>query len=843
MKKFLGILLALSMIFTTLPCFAYSDVSDREDITVLSDLGIIDGFEDNTYRADEDLTRAQLVKVICSLLGYTNLSTCNTSFTDVDSSHWASGYISFAHSKGIIVGFEDGTFRPEEKVSYEQAVKMVVCTLGYEPAAIALNSGNWYNGYLNIASSIGVTKNVDGYVGMNFTRGAMAKLLYNALSAQMMDMSSWGTNGAEYEKSDDTIMSKYLEVEKWEGILESTPYMSYMNGNNKAIVTLEKNATLYLYDGKTKVDNFKAAVCDKYIEDLLGKKVVCYVGEDDKGEWRIFSIAEKDNYNSILTVKASDVEKDNDGNVSYDNGNKMIKVKLADSVKYIRNYEELAGVWEPTTANGNIIFVDNDRDNYYDYVIDFDYNRIGSVVSDIENYDGIISFDAEGIDEYDPDDEDVRIVVIRDGKTAQISDIQIDDTITVIGDDNSSFKIYLVSSKTVSGLVKGINKSENTVTIGNQEYDYSIDPDVNLTFNLNDNITAYFNVDNEIVSVDTDNIAINKYGMILRYYEDTNEEVAKVEVLFSNGTNGTYEIADNKKSEVATVVGFTGRLKYAKLAASLYQITLRNKDNRITKVKPVSYDIDAVTTGKTYDEETMTFGPIDIDNSTVLFSVEQSEDGYVRAEDVSIGQATDFFTDEEGEDFTLYPYVNRNEVYSILIGTGITGTISNKNDVVIVESVSTTIIDSEDDTGYLVIGMQGGKEVEYTLYDCVQPSEGDIILLGTKDNGVYKKYTVLMTADDIQTATDDTTTGKVRELFGKVDRENTTSTRLYIENGSNVLMKSSANYTLVDYTGSRLKVEKKTKGINIFGSEKYNSYVYVRYYDDVQSEVIVYRFD
>lgn len=843
MKKFLGILLALSMIFTALPGFAYSDISNREDITILSDLGIIDGFEDNTFRANEDLTRAQLVKVICSLLGYTNLSTCDTSFTDVDSSHWASGYISFAYSKGIIIGFEDGTFRPEEKVSYEQAVKMVVCVLGYEPAAIALGSGKWYNGYLNIASSIGVTKNVDGYVGMNFTRGAMAKLLYNALSTQMMDMSSWGTNGVKYEKSEDTIMSKYLEIEKWEGIVANTPYMSYMSGNDKAVLTLEKNATLYLYNGKTKTDNFKAAVCDKYVEDLLGKKVVCYVGEDDKGEWKVFSIAEKDNYNSSLVIKAVDVETDNDGNVFYDNGNKMVKVKLADSVKYIRNYEELTGIWEPQTANGNVIFVDNDRDNYYDYVIDFNYNRIGSVVSDIENYDGIISFDAEGIDEYDPDDENVRIVVARDGKIAQVSDIQINDTITVIGDDDSNFKIYLVSSKTVSGLVKGINKNENTVTIGNQEYGYSIDPTVNLVFNLNDNITAYFNIDDEIIFIDTDNIAINKYGMILRYYEDTNEEIAKIEVVFSNGSRGIYEIADNKKAEIATEIGFTGRLKYANLVDSLYQITLRNKDNKITKVRSVDYDADAIAIGKTYDEETMTFGPIDIDNSTILFSVEQTQDGYVRAEDVAIGQATDFFTDDEGEDFVLYPYINRNEVYNILIGTGITGTISNKSDVVVVESVSTTVIDSEDDTGYQVIGMRGGKKVEYMLYDCEQPSEGDIILLGTKSNGVYKKYTVLATAETVQTTTDDVTTGKIRELFGKVDRKNTTSTRLYIENGSDVLMKSSANYILIDCTGSRLKVEKKTKGINIFGSEKYNSYVYVRYYDDVQSEVIVYRFN
>lgn len=843
MKKILGILLAMSMLFTTLSVSAYSDISNREDITVLTDLGIIDGFEDNTFRADEDLTRAQLVKVICTLLGYTDISTCDTSFSDVKANHWASGYINFASSKGIVAGFEDGTFRPDDKVSYEQAVKMVVCALGYEPAAKATVSNNWYNGYLNIASSIGVIKGVNGTVGKNFTRGSMAKLLYNALTTQMMDVSSWGSNGNEYSKTEDTILSKYLEIEKWEGILSYTTYMNYMAGGDETEVRLA-DSVVYDYENKKTMEAFSPAKCDKNVEDLLGKKVICYAGEDDKGDYRVFSIAEKDNYNTAITIKASKIVDATTDYVQYENENgKLVKLNLADSVTNICNYAEVAA-FDPATANGYITFVSNDNDKEYDYIIYFDYDVLGSVVKDIEKYDDIISFDAEDIDEFDYEDDDVTIIVKKDGKTVDITDITVDDVISVVG--TGDFKVYFVSSKNISGKVTGIDTADKTVTIDGKKYDYN-----GVTFTLSDYVTAYFNIDDEIVAIDTDDIAINKYGMILRAYENSNDDTYKLEVLLSNGIKTTYDVSEKRVATVKSIIngklGFeTGRLTYEKVADSIFSLTIKNSTNEVTAIKAASVGDIAKVENKTFDEETMTFGPIDINKSTVMFSVEEKDNATdeVKANDVSVGAAVDFFVDDEGEDFTLYPLVPRNEIYSIIVGTGISGVVSHKSDAVIIETVTTSYVEEEDDTGYVITGLQGGKEVEYTLFDCAEPSKGDVILIGTKDNGVITKYTTLVKADDINTTIiNGAVTGKVKEYAGLIDRDNTDNTRLYFDNGTNILLKSSANYTLVDCTGTKITVEKKTKGISIFGSaDKYKSYAYVRYYDDTQTEVIVYRF-
>lgn len=853
MKKFIGILLTITICLSMfcVPTFAYSDVkANSEAIQVLSDLNILDGFEDGTFREDEQLTRAQAAKVMCCLLGYSDVTTGNTSFTDVPSTHWASGYINAAQAAKIIVGFEDGAFRPEEPVTYEQIVKMVVCALGYEPAAISIGKGEWYNGYLNIASSIGIIKGVNGAVGKNATRGQFAVLLYNALDAQLMDVSSWRGDGKnEYQKTDDTILSKYLEIDKWEGVVSRTPYVEYAAGGDRPMFGLI-NAQRYAYDGKKIDENFEVAYCNKDVESYLGKKVVCYVGEDKTDERVIFSVAEKEKTNDSLTINAVDVDRIEDNTIFYDTNTSKSnqKVKLSKEIMIVEDYDVFFGDITDLNfdnAKGSITFINNDNTFEYNVVI-YNVDVKVAVVKDIEEYDDVISFETLGtgnlydIDEYDPD-EDIKIVIIKDGKTAEITDIDIDDTVSMIGDDN--FKIYFVSSKTITGKVTGITGEDNTVTIDRKEYKYDTTYLSDTDFVLSDEATFYFSVDDMIVASDVTEVAVNRFGIITRAYEDTNEDELKVEIVFSNGTSGVYRVADNKKNTVSAQLNM-GRVTYDSIEDNLYKITFRDKDKTISKVEPISYRDTA--NGKRYDAESMTYGPIDMFRSTIVFAVEGEGSEEVRIDDITVGSVDNFFIDDEGEEFEIFAYESRTDGFAIIIGKNITGTVSNKNSALIVESVSTSYIDSEDDTGYIVKGIQNGKKVEYKFFDTVEPAKGDVILLGAKNGEVIDKITIINHIDLTNPVVEfkDETSGKVRTIVGKVDRENTDGTRLYFDNGDNILFKNSADYTLVDASGSRVTVEKKSKGINIFGSkEKYESYAFVRYYDDVQVDVVVYRFN
>ena len=241
LKKTIAVVLAFAMIFSMgmISTFAYSDVEASttvgEAVGILSNLGILTGFEDGTFKPDETVTRAQMAAIVCRTLGYESQaksSAGTTIFNDVPGDHWAAGYINVAQSLNIINGYGDGNFGPEDKVTYEQAVKMIVCALNYDLVAQA--KGGYPTGYLSVASSEGITKYANGKVGDAAKRSTVAVLVYNSLEVRILDQNTWTTDGSdEYAKSDDTILSKYLDVNKWEGVVSDVPFTDYAKNDYK----------------------------------------------------------------------------------------------------------------------------------------------------------------------------------------------------------------------------------------------------------------------------------------------------------------------------------------------------------------------------------------------------------------------------------------------------------------------------------------------------------------------------------------------------------------------------------------------------------------------------------
>lgn len=81
---------------------------------------IITGYSDDTFRPYNNLTRAQLTKIICRVIGISPLDPPMPSFSDVTRDHPFYGYIEAAYCAGIITGYSDGTFRPYNNVTRGQ---------------------------------------------------------------------------------------------------------------------------------------------------------------------------------------------------------------------------------------------------------------------------------------------------------------------------------------------------------------------------------------------------------------------------------------------------------------------------------------------------------------------------------------------------------------------------------------------------------------------------------------------------------------------------------------------------------------------------------------------------
>lgn len=153
MKRILALLLSAIMLLSLVPmagAASFSDSADvsfttREAVEIMSDLKIITGFPEGTFKPEDTLTRAQAAKILCCVaLGVTAadaLSAGGTTFSDVPASHWANKFVEYCASKNIVAGVGNGKFNPDGKLTGYAFGKMLLVALGAD--ASALTGAGW----------------------------------------------------------------------------------------------------------------------------------------------------------------------------------------------------------------------------------------------------------------------------------------------------------------------------------------------------------------------------------------------------------------------------------------------------------------------------------------------------------------------------------------------------------------------------------------------------------------------------------------------------------------------------------------------------------------------------
>ena len=108
----------------------YSDLSNSNPnfnyIKYLSQRGIIAGFPDGSFQPEESLNRAQAAVILVKAMGLEIIPASEMSFKDVGKDHWAATYIDSCVKAGYIKGYPDGSFQPEEKLSRAQGISLVL---------------------------------------------------------------------------------------------------------------------------------------------------------------------------------------------------------------------------------------------------------------------------------------------------------------------------------------------------------------------------------------------------------------------------------------------------------------------------------------------------------------------------------------------------------------------------------------------------------------------------------------------------------------------------------------------------------------------------------------------
>ncbi|MBQ7744467.1 MAG: S-layer homology domain-containing protein, partial [Ruminococcus sp.] len=103
-----------------------SDEYYQKSLALCSSLGIISGFEDGSVKPEEKVTRAQMASIVLRMLALNGTSPYQGIFTDVSDSHWAASQIQSAYEASIVSGMGDGTFAPDAEVTYAQVIVMLV---------------------------------------------------------------------------------------------------------------------------------------------------------------------------------------------------------------------------------------------------------------------------------------------------------------------------------------------------------------------------------------------------------------------------------------------------------------------------------------------------------------------------------------------------------------------------------------------------------------------------------------------------------------------------------------------------------------------------------------------
>ena len=186
LKKVLAMVLAFACTFSMFAgAKVFEDVPAGSDyseaITMLSDLGVIQGKDDGKYHPEDTITRAEACAMIARLMtGDPKVSQYvgAQSFSDVQKGSWKDSAIGYCYINGIVIGVGNNKFEPDRAITDAEFVTMVVRAMGYETADM---KQNYPFSYMSNAQAIGLLDGTNMVASTDALRGEDAQVIYNAL--------------------------------------------------------------------------------------------------------------------------------------------------------------------------------------------------------------------------------------------------------------------------------------------------------------------------------------------------------------------------------------------------------------------------------------------------------------------------------------------------------------------------------------------------------------------------------------------------------------------------------------------------------------------------------------
>lgn len=184
MRKLLSVLLTLALVIGSFG-MAFADLPEdvagteyEEAVSALIELGIISGYPDGTFQPDKTITRAEMARLIIAALELDDeaISLYSSGLNDVGG-HWAKGYVGYSQKLDIISGYPDKSFKPQNTISYDEAITILVRALGYTSEDVG---EKWPSNYAEKGKELGILEGIDGGA-KGASRGDIAVMLHRTM--------------------------------------------------------------------------------------------------------------------------------------------------------------------------------------------------------------------------------------------------------------------------------------------------------------------------------------------------------------------------------------------------------------------------------------------------------------------------------------------------------------------------------------------------------------------------------------------------------------------------------------------------------------------------------------
>ncbi len=466
-KKIISLILSAFVILSCVPgalAFGSQDDEVNKNVKILEALGGLGEIGLDGFIPEDIITRGEFIEVLVNALELISEGTEITAFSDVPSNSPYYETVNIARVRGMISGDGQNNFYPDDLITYNDAVAILVNLLGARE--FAASYGGYPGGYTKLAGEMGVLKGVEVEDPENILKSEAAKMIVNALNAKAYVLDIVGNDKVYYKN--ETLLYKHRKILLSDGVLEATQYTAVADAFDEA----RKNIVI----------SGKEYGCAIDVEECLGRAVEFYY---DENENEIVYLAAK-NADDKTVIKAQNIIKVDGRKILYYEDSEQTKerrITLPQNLKVIYNHRAKIDYTmdDFDILSGEIVIASSpDGDNDIAYITEFRSIMVDTidsenkVVTDKYNAQYNVSLDEKELD---------RLVIYNytDGKAASFEDIQKDDVLSIAESaDGAIIDAYIVRD-TMEGNIERIVERMPVYTVGTLIGEYKVAPKKELT--------------------------------------------------------------------------------------------------------------------------------------------------------------------------------------------------------------------------------------------------------------------------------------------------------------------------------------------------------------------------